>query len=185
MSVNRPPFVPFQCPTHGTRHAKHFVIHDTEGHGTVESVSHYFTAQGLGYGINYITEQTGRMGSLGSFNAETWHVIDHNSECIGCENVGFASTSKHDWYDKYLHQLWAQAWIIAWVCGNLKIPFRQSARNRQWLYPSGVCRHLDVPDNDHTDPGSGYPFLFVLEHAQTWHNKGVPQYIQDILRKAK
>jgi hypothetical protein len=181
--VTRPPFVPFSVPTHGTRTPKHFVFHTTEGGGTVESLAAYFRNSGDGYGINYITQPSGRMGSIGSFVAETWHVASHNSECIGCEQIGFHYLTSRQWFLR-IRQLWAAAWIAAWVSQELDIPLVRSALGRRWIAPSGFCQHSDVPDNDHVDCGAGFPFGWVLATAAKWKANGVPVWVRLALPKS-
>jgi hypothetical protein len=181
--VVRPPFVPFTVPTHGTRTPKHIVLHDTEGGGTVESLAAYFRNNGQGLGVNYIIEANGRMGSLGNFLSETWHVASHNSECIGIEQMGFASTSRVGWFRK-IRQLWAACWVVAWIAQEMNIPIRRSAANRHWTASSGVCQHSDVPDNDHNDCGPNYPFGWILETAEKWRVNGVPAWVRIALPKS-
>lgn len=183
--IPRPPFVPFTCPSHGVRDMsaiKHFVFHTTEGGGTVESLASYFRSGT--YGIMYITEPTGRCGSLGDWRKLVWHVASHNTECVGLEQIGYARYSTEDWFEN-LHQLWAAAWIAAYCSQELSIPLVQSARARHWIAPSGFCQHRDVPDNDHTDCGPGYPFGWVLARARDWRSSGVPAFVVDELRKAR
>lgn len=184
-SIPRPPFVKFTTPTHGSRsldQIKHFVFHTTEGLGSVESLSAFFRSGS--YGIMYITEPDGRMGSLGDWSQVVWHVASHNTETVGLEQIGYASMTTEQWFER-LHQLWAAAWIAAWCSQELGIPLIQSARARHWIAPSGFCQHRDVPDNDHTDCGGGYPFDWVLGRARDWRMGGIPIYVVDELKKAK
>jgi hypothetical protein len=181
-TIPRPPFVPFTVPTHGRRTPKHIVLHTTEGTGTIESLAEDFRTDGRGYGVNYITQPSGRMGSLGNFYAETWHVADENSICIGIEQIGTYLTTRVGWYRK-IRQLWAACWVVAWISQELDIPIRRSAEGRRWIAESGVCQHSDVPLNDHNDCGPGYPFEWVLEIANKWRSSGVPIWVRVALPK--
>jgi hypothetical protein len=176
--VVRPPFVPINGCTQFRRELsqiKHFVFHDTEGGGTCESIGNYLNSKG--YGIMYVSEPSGRVGSLGDWTKGVYHVALHNTECVGLEQIGYASTSSRGWFLK-LRQLWAAAWIAAYVSQELGIPLVQSARNRAWIAPSGFCQHSEVPDNDHTDCGPGYPFGWVLNTASKWKESGVPVWVR-------
>lgn len=180
--VVRPPFVKFVVPTHGSMTPRHLALHTTEGSGTVESLAAYFrgpeSARQGGLGVQYIVEQNGRLGSLGSFSAKTYHVGPANSICLGVEQIGTYRTSNHDWFAKYQRQLRSTVWIAAWVSQQLEIPLRQSAVAGRWVYPSGVCEHKDVPGNDHLDCGPGYPLGWVIETASKWRRDGVPLWVR-------
>ena len=145
--VQRPPFVIFDLATHGTRDPKHFVLHMTEGYGSIEWLAGYFRDSGP-LGVTFITEPNGRMGMLREGPmAETYHVLSHNSECIGVEQIGFSSRTRRQWLTTYKRQFWAVCWIGAWAGQELDIPTVQSAKDRRWIAPSGYCQHSDVPDN--------------------------------------
>jgi hypothetical protein len=181
--IIRPPFVPFTVATVGTRRPRYFVHHTTESNGTIEGLAAYFRNDTPRLGINYITQASGRMGSLGSFVAETQHVQWHNSICIGCENMGFHWYTEKMWFTR-LRQLWAAAWISAWVSQEMDIPLRIGALNRRWVADSGFCEHRDVPDNDHVDCGPGFPLGFVLQCARKWQAGGVPVWVRTALPKS-
>lgn len=190
MSVTRPPFVPFVVPVHGRRRAKYFVFHTTEGGGTVESLAAYFRRTPDGLGVNYIIEPSGRMGSNGDFDAMTYHVADHNSECMGVEQIATHTWTSEKWFTQPVGgdgplMLWASAWLAAYVSQERDIPLRAAASNHRWTAPSGFTQHSEVPDNDHTDCGPGFPFGWVLGRAQAWLTDGVPAYVRDEILKAR
>jgi hypothetical protein len=180
--VQRPPYVKFSVPTHGFRAPQHVVLHTTEGYGDVEGLAAYFRGPRSislgGLGVSYIIERSGRCGSLGSFTAETYHVGPANRVCIGIEQIGFARTTSYEWFKLYIKQVRSAAWTVAWITQQLDIPVRHSAAGRRWLFPSGVCEHADVPENDHTDCGPGYPLGTVLEMAAKWRREGVPLWVR-------
>jgi hypothetical protein len=140
---------------------------------TIESLAAYFRSSPSRLGVSYIIQKNGRMGSIGDFFAETWHVKSHNSECIGVEQIGSASISRAGWAFRK-RQTVAAGWLAAWVSQQLEIPLVRCAENRRWTAPSGFCQHADVPDNDHTDCGPGYPFDMVLRRAELFREHGVP-----------
>jgi hypothetical protein len=194
-TVIRPPFVPFTITPEFTRPVsaiKHFVFHTTEGGGTVESLADFFQRtlhqrqHGPGTyreGVMYISEPNGRVGSLGDWRKGVFHVANHNTECVGLEQIGHSSLTTEQWFGR-LHQLWSAAWIAAYVSEQLDIPLVRSAKDRRFIAPSGFCQHGDVPDNDHTDCGSGYPFGWVMDRAREWRANGVPAFVADEVRRA-
>ena len=192
MSVRRPPFVQDHVPTHGTRDAKFITLHTTEGIGTVESYAAYFRRTADELGSSFLVEQKGRVGIyVATLDQRTYHVKGHNSDMIGIEQAGFARTSRNDWLTKYRRQLMATAWTIAWLCDELSIPCILAANNkRQMLHTKGVLQHSQVPGNDHTDCGPGYPIDQVMEWAQKWTRTGGPTrgtrlYIKTGIRLSK
>jgi hypothetical protein len=193
-TIPRPPFVAFTITPEFTRDKdaiKHFVFHTTEGTGTIEDLAHYFqttlhpSSSGGTYreGVMYISQPNGRIGSSGDWTNGYYHVQDHNTECVGIEQIGFHTLDRVGWF-KRKKQLWAACWVAAWNSQELGIPLRRSALNRRWIAPSGFCQHSDVPDNDHVDCGAGFPFEWVLEIAAKWRVSGVPIWVRIALPKS-
>lgn len=191
--VVRPPFVKFTITPEFTRdkdEIKHFVFHTTEGAGTIESLSSWFQrtlytsddGSKYRYGIMYITESNGRMGSSGDWANGYYHVGKHNTECVGLEQIAFHTFDVVTWF-KRKRQLWAACWIAAWNSQELGLPLHRSAMNHRWIQPSGFCEHRDVPDNNHSDCGDGFPFEWVLETAAKWKANGVPVWVKLALPK--
>jgi hypothetical protein len=182
--ITRPPFVKFTVPTHGRRTARYFVFHTTEGPDTqtIENLAAYFRGTSEGLGVNYITQANGRMGSLGDFDALTYHVANQNSKCIGVEQVGHAFRTMEQWFE-HLHQLWAGVWVMCWVCQERDIPLQIGARSHRYITDAGVCQHRDLPDNNHFDCGSGFPIGWVLNTGRKWMAEGVPPYVKAALPK--
>jgi hypothetical protein len=171
--VLRPPFVKFSVPVHGARVPRYFVFHTPEEDAwTIERLASFFRATPDQLGISYATEKNGRMGSIGSFNALVYHVHYENSVCIGCEQQGYHSFTRVQWFQRK-RQLWAAAWLAAWVNQQLGIPLRHGAAGRRWI----------VPRNDHIDCGAGFPLGWVLEIAAKWRQSGVPVYVRAAIPK--
>lgn len=175
MSVRKPPIVQDHVPTHGTRTPRFIVLHTTEGGGTVESLARYFRSTPDGLGSTFLIEPDGRIGQYARLDERTYHVRSHNSEMLGIEQIGHASTSRKDWLGKYRRELFATAWTLAWLSEQLGIPLIIAANDRrQMLHKAGVLQHSQVPDNDHNDCGAGYPVDFVMKFAQKWLKTGGP-----------
>lgn len=90
---------------------------------------------------------------------------------IQIEQVGFAKDTG-DWPDSYYQRV---AELVAWIHANAGVP-RQQVSNGihadftnpkripadEWANWSGVCGHVHVPNNHHTDPGTGYHVGLLL-----------------------
>ena len=192
--IPTPPFVTDIVPVHGKRDASYFVLHTTEGGGTIESLCKYFresrdvNGNKLQYGVTFITEPSGRMGKVALLDAETWHVQNHNSDCIGLEQIGYSSTTNAAWRSKYRMQLAAAAWIIAWWSQETHHPILAAGSDktgRSFTHSAGVTQHKWVPQNDHGDCGSGYPFDDVLAKAKRYQTNGIPRITQWRLKRKK
>lgn len=175
--VRRPPFVQDHVPVHGSRHAPYICLHTTEGLGTVESYARYFRGTAAQLGSSFLIERSGRAGIyVASLDDRTYAVKNHNTDCISIEQSGFAATSRNDWLKKYRRQLFATAWTCAWLGDQLDIPMIIAGQHnpRRFTHPKGILQHADVPDNDHTDCGPGYPVDFVVKFAAKWIKMGGP-----------
>jgi hypothetical protein len=180
--VMRPPLVAYTLPScyHGTREASKGVAHTTEGLGTVETYGEFFKRTPDKLASTFLVERTGRAGIyVAQLNIKTYHVANHNSECYGIEQVGFASTSRKDWLTKYKRQIYMTAWIFAWANQGFKDPIAMHSTGsdrtgRHFIFVEGLTQHKWVPDNDHDDCGPGYPWDVVTELADKWAKRGAP-----------
>ena len=173
--VPKPPMVIDHVPIYGGRTPEFIVLHDTEGLGSIESYARGFRANGLG--SSYMVERSGRTGEyVRNLTDRTYHVKDHNTQCIGIEQVGFYTTSKFQWVTKYRTQLWATAWLTAWLCQELGIPAVAAGQypHRGFTHTKGITMHVMVPDNDHLDCGAGYPFTYIVNKSKYWLDRGGP-----------
>lgn len=178
MSVRKPPFIVDSVPTHGPRTPSYIVLHTTEGLGTVESYARYFRGTPAGLGSSFLVERSGRTGIyVARLTDKTYTQKDQNSRCIGIEQSGFAATSRKDWLSKYRRQLFATAWLCAWLCDELGIPpilAGSESSGRAFTHSKGITQHRWLPLNDHTDCGTGYPIDFVAQYAAKWAKNGGP-----------
>lgn len=173
--VPRPPFLPFVVQSHGQAPWHTFVVHTTEGADGVANLQAFFRRQGRGFGTTWTISSKGAMGFNGNLNSITWHVKAHNTDHRGCELGGaHAADSSITWFRR-LPQLWALAWLLAWLHKGGHIELRMGE--------GGVVGHVMVPDNDHTDPGKAFPYGFVLKLARNWSKTGVPAWVQTAIPK--
>lgn len=140
---------------HGTRGApKNCVIHTIEG-----------TADGAMSWFNSLAnpEHTGAHLVIGRKQAyqlaelETlmYHAIGDNQAGVGLEHEGFASQTHASWVSNALRkQLRMSANRVGWICYHYKLGEPKRYKN--------VFGHVDLPGNDHTDPGKGFPWSFYM-----------------------
>jgi hypothetical protein len=123
------------------------------------------------------------MGFNGDAALKTYHVRGGNSYCRGCEIVGFASTKTVGWFSN-IKKLWAITWLAAWASEAYDLPLAKSFQKGVRLRDRGFAGHVDIPTNDHTDPGTDFPWVWIFNKAAKWKkNGGPPKYIQVILQR--
>lgn len=86
---------------------------------------------------------------------------------VQIEQIGFARDTG-DWPDAYYKRIRD---LVHWVAGQLDVPLSRHDLSFQhprriapqdWANWSGVCGHVHVPNNHHTDPGTHYHIGKVL-----------------------
>jgi len=175
--VRKPPFVVDRVPVHGSRIPKYIALHTTEGLGTVESLARFFRNTPAGLGSSFLVERSGRTGIyVPNLSDRTYAVANHNTDTISIEQIGFAATKRTSWLTLYRRQVYATAWLCAWLCDELDIPPVAAGREgpRGFTKPKGITQHRWIPDTDHDDCGTGYPFDLVLKLTQKWVRTGGP-----------
>lgn len=101
-----------------------------------------------------------------------WHAASANASGYGIEIVGKAAQSAVDWSDPY--SLAAIRNACTWITSTpelLKIPHRWLSDNQLRNRESGFITHAQVSrvmgGTTHTDPGTGFPFAYVMEQMGT------------------
>ena len=181
MRVRKPPMIQDAVPLHGDRTPAYIVFHVTQGGGNVRTLASYFRGTPDGLGSSFATDPIGTIGCyVPHLTAKTYHVADHNSQCIGIEQIGYAELTTKEWTDRHtrLRQLYAGAWLAAWLCDQLDIPpiaAGSAKTGHQFTHTKGLTQHMWVPDNDHDDCGPGFPWDdIVLPLVKKWCRTGGP-----------
>lgn len=104
---------------------------------------------------------------------KAWTQANYNPSSLSIEQIGFAATTRDEWYRGASRQLANSArWIAYW---SLKhgIPIRRAWTVAGGIQRSGVASHrqLGASGGGHTDPGTGYPFKYVLLLARFFRLK--------------
>lgn len=140
---------------HGTRgRPTRVIIHTIEG--SAEGALSWFNspANPAGTGAHLVIGKT-RSYQTAELETMLWHCRNANTNGVGIEHDGKAATSKAAWLKKDNRTLLKMsANRTAWICHRYGLGIPKRGRN--------VFGHVDVPGNDHTDPGKGWPWLFYM-----------------------
>lgn len=176
----RKPWIAVHCDgiTHGRMTPVRVVLHDTESHSIpglsdIEGIYNFWKDQGKGYGAHFVVDRTGTIGQGAPMRSEMWHTGNFNNGSVGIEQIGFASYTKLIWSKAHRDQLRSVAKLLAWLHISFDIPLHVPAN----IWDSGVVTHRmvsasGIDPSGHTDPGAGYPLLFVLWLARRFVKKG-------------
>lgn len=153
--------VSYNVATHGDQTPMRIVLHDTESHDEagvrdILGIAAFWQRQGRGLGSQFIVDGSGHIGQGASSAKICYHVANNNTGSIGIEQIGFAWWDLRHWRMRR-KQLEAVAHLVAYLADRWNIPLVRSTDH-------GICTHADF-HGDHTDPGRGYPFGYVLRRA--------------------
>lgn len=153
---------------HGTRgRTRGVVIHCVEGSASgAESWFKNPAAGGVGAHVILGPSLPGGCVQTVPLENKCWHAMAvGNSGYIGFEHEGYTANSKLTWLKASNRRMLRQsANRAAWVCWKFKLG-KPSKKN------GTVIGHVDVPGNDHTDPGKGWPWVFYLMLANRAYRK--------------
>lgn len=147
------------CPRswHGPRDTTKInkvVIHTIEG--SAMGALSWFNSSSNPYGTGalLVISQT-KAYQTADFDTYLWHCINANLTGVGIEHQGYASYSKVKWLSSANRKmLRMSANRTAWICWRFGLGVPERKKN--------VFGHVDVPGNDHVDPGKGWPWWFYM-----------------------
>lgn len=140
---------------HGTRgKPTECIIHTIEGNA--EGALSWFNSSGNPYGTGaHLVISQNAAYQTADLETLLWHCKGANTSGVGFEHAGAASYSKLKWLSKANRKLLRMsANRVAWVCYHYKLGAPKKGKN--------VRGHYEVPGNDHTDPGKGWPWTFYM-----------------------
>jgi hypothetical protein len=149
---------PVLIPLHTTEGSNHPGITDLEG------LASLFDTTGSQASSTVANDGEGNDARFCRDEDKPWTQAAVNRWSLSIEQIGFASTTRAQWFAKYSHQLANTArWIAHWH-RKWGIPIRRGFAPAGIPIRSGVVSHkqLGIPGGGHTDPGPGYPFKYVL-----------------------
>lgn len=152
------------------------VLHTTEGHNRpglsdLNGLYGWFNNPAARASSHYGVDAEGNAIRMVKGTDKAWTACNYNSVSLNIEQVGFASTSRADWFRLYLPGLKRVANIMAHWVQQFDIPMKKSTQR-------GICGHVDLgaAGSGHHDPGPGYPFGTMLTWTKVieWRLRGRP-----------
>lgn len=148
------------------------VLHTTEGHnrpgvGDLRDLAAFFDRIETQASAHIANDAEGHDARMVPDERKAWTCAGFNSVSLNIEQIGFASTSKAEWFKQAPHQLANTAgWIAEWH-EKYGIPIRRGAARGGTVTRTGVVGHkqLGIEGGGHVDPGTAYPFDYVLDLA--------------------
>lgn len=148
---------------------KLIVLHTTEGHNRpgvsdLEGLASWFDNPAAQASSHIGNDAEGNDVRMVPDEEKAWTQANYNSLSLSIEQVGFAATNRDDWFREASHQLANSARWIAYWSTKYGIPIRRAWTVAGGVQRSGVASHkqLGSAGGGHYDPGTGYPFKYVL-----------------------
>lgn len=149
------------------------VLHTTEGTnrpGTPDlaGLGDFFDQASVQASSHVANDGEGHDARFVPDDEKAWTCSNDNPFTLNLEQIGFASTSRRDWFKLYSHQLANTAKWIAYWSREWDIPIRRGVAPAGFLVRSGVASHkqLGIMGGGHWDPGPSYPMRYVLRLAR-------------------
>lgn len=157
---------------------KIMVAHTTEGPNKkglddVKGISSYFDNPSVQASSTIVTDGEGNTARLMPDSAKPWTQASYNSVSLSIENIGYASTTRNEWFKLYHNQLKANAYQFAYWSHLHKIPLRRAVTLFGGVQRTGIASHKQLGSygGGHSDPGRGYPFKYVIWLARYYKLK--------------
>lgn len=147
---------------------KLIVLHTTEG-GNPDSLVAEFNDSNSDASAHVITTSNGELIRCVPDSRKAWTVCSFNPYTLNIEQIGFASYTRHDWFER-IEQLNAAAKLCAYWSQIHHIPLRKGIvlPGQLAIARTGIVQHKDLGGIGcgHSDCGSGYPQGYVTRLAQ-------------------
>lgn len=154
------------------------VLHTTEGHNVsgisdLEGLASWFDNPSAQASSHIGNDAEGHDSRMVPDEDKAWTQSAFNRVSLSIEQVGFASTSRDEWFTQARHQLANSAKWVAYWSRKYGIPIRRARTLGGSVIRSGVASHaqLGVSGGGHHDPGSAYPFKYVLYLARYFYEQ--------------
>jgi len=135
-------------PAHGSNYTARssrtidrIVIHTIEG--PESSAISWFRNPRSNVSAHYVVSYSGRITRMLRDSDIGWHVRGWNSRAIGIESEGYAA--RNGWTTAQLQKI---AQLTAYLCARYRIPVDRTH----------IVGHIEVPGNNHSDPGPHFPW---------------------------
>lgn len=149
------------------------VIHTTEGadhKGIVDlsGLGSFFDQSSVQASSHVANDKEGNDARFVRDGDKAWTCSEDNPFTLNIEQIAFARTARHDWYEDRWRQLDNTARWIAYWSEKYDIPIRRGVAPAGILLRKGVASHkqLGISGGGHWDPGPGFPMKYVLLRAR-------------------
>lgn len=146
------------------------VIHTAEGARTAAALGNYFSSSSVQASSHVGIDDSGAIEQYVDYAQAAWTVRSGNAVSDNAELCGFAAWTRQQWLANHLTMLNATARWIRDRCQARGIPIVKLSPIEVAVGRAGVCGHVDwtqgMRDGSHTDPGPGFPWDYVINHAR-------------------
>jgi hypothetical protein len=172
MKIDYTHITPHQSSREGAR-IHLLVLHTTEGSGSLAQLGEIFDGEEASAHLGVDIE--GRIGRYVEDSQKAWAVCNYNSVALNLEQIAFASTDLHTWFEKHHKQLEGAAKFLQYGHEHYGVPIRQGKVLGGGIERDGVVQHKDlgIIGCGHTDCGPDYPQDYVMKLARyyvAYHN---------------
>lgn len=168
------------------------VIHTTEGSNLpgdtdLIGLGNFFDQPSVQASSHIANDGEGRDARYVADQDKAWTCSNDNPFTLNVEQIGFAKTTREEWYKLYSHQLANTAKWIAFWCDKYNIPMRRGAAPAGILIKKGIASHkqLGLLGGGHWDPGPSYPMKYVILMARyfTAKERGHKAQVEKLARR--
>lgn len=151
----------------GGRTVRLIAIHTAEGALTAQALGNYFAQPSSQVSAHVGIDDSTLIQYVDYANA-TWTMLDANPIADQAELCGFAAWTRDTWFQHRGMLDQAAAWIRA-RCLARGVPIVKLTPSQVGAGQAGVCGHWDwtlgTGQGTHTDPGSAFPWDYVMNLA--------------------
>jgi len=146
------------------------VVRDQPGIKDLERLGAYFDDPRTQVSSHVANDADGNDARYVADGSKAWTQVAFNSVGLSIEQIGSVAYQRRNWMVNRRPQLDDTArWIAHWH-RRWGIPIRRAEVSGGIVIRSGVATHkqLGRAGGNHSDPGPGYPFAYVLRLARSY-----------------
>lgn len=149
------------------------VLHDIEGGSgatAAEGAGSWFQNPAVQASAHFGLDERGPIQQYLALSRIPWAAPGANLNGVHYEQYGYAHWTREQWMRNAPVTLDKAAWLLARHHKRLGIPLRTLTDSQVRARAKGVTTHRQLTRalamGTHTDPGSGYPLLWVVRRAR-------------------
>lgn len=166
------------------------VLHTTEGHnrpgvGDLADLAAFFDQSSTQASSHVANDSEGNDCRMVPDSRKAWTQAGFNPVSLSIEQIGFAASDKPLWFRDAPKQLANTARWCAYWHQEFGIPLQRGVIHGGSVVKEGIVGHaqLGVTGGGHHDPGTHYPFEYVIELAKVFAYKRLSPARLRALRK--